>query len=629
MALVKTSVLLFAAPGTGLLHLKHDANWYDYYFFHPQYGQAGYWSTQTDGERILYGQVFDWISYQEPSPNFTNRTSTANLVVKAFEQNHGVNFDSFDVVVVVLGIAKTMPSDGGSTGANSKHRTHQAIVMRVGDPFDFVAHELGHALGLAHSFGSKLIPVVGENPGGYGHPFCIMSARFYGGMAAAYAPPTPRDNAPEYSGLGPSLNGLTARANGWIDAHFMDLGVTAQADFTIRARQRFGRNSVLSPQCLEIVSPDGANYVIDFYVPSDWDLAQPSPALVLTQGRGGVAHSHYPTANSGTYLNHVRLPFTFGASGAALHTGSFSVIVLDYKPLSYEVLVRVRRGSFGLPNVAIESRVDTRASQKVDAGVTTWEQGEALCLTGTWSYEKFSRSQEAVIDATYELGTPGMTAQWSVQGYSLISSAGPITSIVSIVVPVRVANPKLQPVHDNRVILLEYEILPLPNGSRLKLRNRPMDESFKLSIEVRLSNSVGSGLANTWVDFTGQEYVYEPGFYAQRDACFKRFNDIGKRYRPYKVVIFPQLWEQIGPQQEERVIAWLETLADIWERGDVRLYEQGAKALAQELKIPNLGLRVLSAQEAYSPPPIEGEIAPPAPPSLGGDSGESRGLMRD
>jgi hypothetical protein len=181
---------------------------------------------------------------------------------------------------------------------------------------------------------------------------------------------------------------------------------------------------------------------------------------------------------------------------------------------------------------------------------------------------------------------------------------------------VRVANPKFQTTHDSRPITLSYDIEPLPNGSRLKLRNRPQDESFKLRIEATLSNSVGSGSAVTWVDFVGHEYVYEPAFYEHRDACFQTFIDVGKRYRPYKVVPFPQLWEQIDPLRQTRVAAWLDALADQWERGDRQLYEQGAQALAQELGVPDLGLRVLSVEEAYSPPLIEGEIAPPAPPDL-------------
>ena len=416
MALVKTAVLLFAARGTTTLNLEHDRIWYDHYFFHASYGQAGYWMDQTDGERVLHGQVFDWIFYPEPFPDFSKRGETANLAIKAFE-TRGVQFDSFDIVLVVLGIPKTMASDGGATGASSENRTHNAVVIRVGDPFDFVAHELGHALGLWHSFGTNPVPVVGDHPGGYGHPFCIMSARLYGGTPAVYVPPKPMDNAPEYSSLGPSVNGLIARVNGWIDAHVMDLGPTAQADFTIRARQWLGRSQFASPQGLEILSPDGSNYVVDFYVPQDWDRAQPGPALVLTQGRGGRAHTHYPDKNSGTYLTHARLPVIFGAAGASLGAGKFRVHLLDYNATTREVRIRVRRGPGVSPEVVIDSQVGTLGSRVAASGTTTWEQGEALCLSGTWRYENIARSQQAVIDATYELGAPA----WRRNGLSKAS----------------------------------------------------------------------------------------------------------------------------------------------------------------------------------------------------------------
>lgn len=629
MALVNTAVLLFAAPGTGLLHVKHDRLWYDHYFFHTVTGQAGYWATQTDGERILHGHVFDWVSYVEPFPDFSNRTTTANLVIRAFEQNHGVEFDSFEIVVVVLGIVPAMPADGGSTQATSENRSHNAIVMRVGDGFDFVAHELGHALGLGHSFGANPIPIVGDHPGGYGHRFCIMSAQVYGGAPAAYEPPNPRDDAPEYSRLGPSLNGLTARANNWIDVHVMDLAQTAQADFVIRARQWLGRTPFGPPQGLEILSPDGSNYVIDFYLSEGWDRAQPAPAVVVTQGRGGRAHSHYPNANGGTYLTHLYLPVTFGSPGASLRAGAFTVHLLEYNAISRQVRLRVRRGSGVAPAVVINSRVTTLSSQQVGDGLTTWEQGEALCISGTWRYVKLAHSQEAVIEVTYEFGAPGMLAQWSIEGVALPPTAVPLSDDLALSVTVRLADPKFEKIHKSRLISVDYNIEPLLNGSRLKIRNRPANESFRLRIEVTLSNSIGSGSADTWVDFTGHEYVYEPGFHEQRNACLKRFIDVGKRYRPYKVVTFPQLLQKVNPVRQAEVSDWLDALAEYWELGEMHLYEQGAQVLAQQLGVADLELQVLSVEDAYVPPRIDHQIAPPAPPDLAAAvtaSRESRSL---
>ena len=44
------------------------------------------------------------------------------------------------------------------TGANSKRRSHNAVVARVGDSFDFMEHELGMPWGSTHSFGTTLFP---------------------------------------------------------------------------------------------------------------------------------------------------------------------------------------------------------------------------------------------------------------------------------------------------------------------------------------------------------------------------------------------------------------------------------------------------------------------------------------
>lgn len=615
MPLVTTAILLCDMLATDDPPLR-SRHWYQHYFFHPYYGQTGYWITQTDGERVLGGEVFDWLPAAGQLPDLALRQATAEWVIRAFEENRRVNFDAFDVVVVLLRLAPATELNDGATGAKSKRRTHNTVLTRVGRSFDFVAHELGHTLGLSHSFGTKPVPREGDHPGGYGHPFCIMSARAYGEATPAFEPPEPRDGAPEYSGLGPSLNGLTARANGWIDVHVMDLSRTEQADFTIRARQWLGRTPHAPPQGVEILSPDGATFVVDFYVPQAWDRGQPGPALVLTQGRGGRAEMTYPTANSGTYMNHVRLPVPLGTLAGTLRAPGFNVYVLDYNATTREVRVRVRRGGATMPEVVIDSGVATLSSEVKDAGVTTWESHEALCQTGTWSYQLMAHAQEAVVDATYELGAPGMLAQWTVEGIALPPTATPASDTLGASVIVEVANPRLDPAHEERVISLEYDIEPLPKGSRLRLRNRPRDESFKLRVEATISNAVASGSARTWVRFSGREYVYEPAFYRQRDACFQRFFDVGERYVPTRVVPFPQLWDRVDPVRHDRVAQWLTALAYHWERGEMELYEQGARALAGEVGVPDLGLQVMSADASYSPPRVERDIAPPAPRDL-------------
>src|SRR6185503_13865075 len=124
--------------------------------------------------------------------------------------------------------------------------------------------------------------------------------------------------------------------------------------------------------------------------------------------------------------------------------GAFTVHLLEYNAISRQVRVRVRRGTGVAPPVVMNSGVTTLNSQRVGDGVTTWEQGEALCLSGTWSYVKLAHSQEAVIDATYELGAQGMEAQWSIEGIALPRTSVALSGVRTVKVTVRVADPKFK-----------------------------------------------------------------------------------------------------------------------------------------------------------------------------------------
>ena len=235
--------------------------------------------------------------------------------------------------------------------------------------------------------------------------------------------------------------------------------------------------------------------------PQDWDRAQPGPALVLTQGRGGRAHIHYPDKNSGTYLTHARLPVIFGAAGASLGAGKFRVHLLDYNATTREVRIRVRRGPGVSPEVVIDS-------QRGYPGLAGSRQRHHHLGAGRSALPV--RDLAVREDRTLAAGRDrrDLRARCSRHGGAMVgrrrrAAAAPPSGTRTITVTVRVANPKFQTTNESRQITLSYDIEPLPNGSRLKLRNRPEDESFKLRIEVTLSNSVGSGSAITWVDFVG------------------------------------------------------------------------------------------------------------------------------
>ncbi|MFD8754397.1 reprolysin-like metallopeptidase [Kitasatospora sp. NPDC059577] len=243
MPVVRTAVLLTEFPAGQPLDLQGDAPWYVSCLFSPTHGQAAYWPKQTAHDMPFDGEAFDRALFEDPAPDPSDRETTVHRVIRAMEDDRNTDFSPFDVVVVVLGLRDGYPSNGGSTTATSRHRRHHGIVTRSGDRFDFLAHELGHALGLTHSFGDPAFKDPGEDYGGYAHPYCIMSAMAYGGIGGPFIPATPRDGRREHSALGPGLNATTAPGRGWIHADTYNPAAAGPAEFTLRRRHWLGRDT--------------------------------------------------------------------------------------------------------------------------------------------------------------------------------------------------------------------------------------------------------------------------------------------------------------------------------------------------------------------------------------------------
>jgi len=147
MQVVNVTVVLLGYPAGQQLQVP-DRSFYQQLFFNQYDGLAAYWLKQTDNQVLFDGQVIEWAWINDPSPNLAQRRDVINAAISDMESDRGISFASTDVVIVVLGAPANVPSDGGSTIANSLFRTHHGIVARVGDRFDFFAHELGHSLGL-------------------------------------------------------------------------------------------------------------------------------------------------------------------------------------------------------------------------------------------------------------------------------------------------------------------------------------------------------------------------------------------------------------------------------------------------------------------------------------------------
>ncbi|MEU5191617.1 hypothetical protein AB0G83_31405 [Streptomyces klenkii] len=608
MPVVRTAVLLAMFPAGQPINVLGDAPWYVSYLFSPTHGQAAYWLKQTDNDMLLSGEVFDWAVFEDSAPDLSNRTSTIDMVIQAMEDDRNIDFSSFDVVVVVLGLQKGYPADGGSTQASSRHREHHGIVISEGTRFDFLAHELGHALGLSHSFGDPAFKDPSEDYGGYGHPYCIMSAMAYGGIGGPYFPAAPRDGRREYSALGPSLNATTALGRGWIQADSYNLAAASSpAEFTLRSRHWLGRLPRTAPQAVEVLAADGTNYVIEYREDADWDRGQGSPVLIVAQGRGSSGDTHYPGTFATTYLGLRRLPVAFGSWGSVYNGPGFGMEVVGRSPEDHTVTIRLHQGRVSPVSIGFTDRTDTVGEEEVGTGATTWGLGEKLCVEGTWEYRELARQQQAVVEATYPPGGVPVTVTWTLDGVPLAGTSGQY----AFAKEVEVANPRLDPQEDARTVVVSYTIENIAAGSRLRLTNRPEDETYQLDVAATVSTSFGAAGDRTWIEFSGHEYRYPQDLYDRRDACIRNFVDIGHRFAKTKVLLPPDLWQRLGDERARRARQLTDVLGYQYTVGDAVAYRQAADELGALVHDESVALTVVPLDDVAEVSIPCGPIAPP------------------
>ena len=218
--------------------------------------------------------------------------------------NQGILFGPNDRAVAFI---NPPPCDAGAFG-------RQAVLDQAAE-HTYYTHELGHVIGYDHSFGSDL---TGDQNAEYGDPYCIMSARTFGGTLPQASGPPPGATvpaglpAPMWTGSGPlAAAALTAY-------HFPDFNTfpnVVEISSIYHSYPQYTRLVALSeaaPSDLVLARVDTGlqSFFVEYRAGTGWDrgLAQPAnpdPAVVI----------HRRKPSSGTLISYAgRIPLPVGGA---------------------------------------------------------------------------------------------------------------------------------------------------------------------------------------------------------------------------------------------------------------------------------------------------------------------------
>lgn len=586
MATVKTAVILCYRPMVDQTKLR-DPGWYFKYFFTIKNSQASYWMEQTRGNLTISGSIFGWFPYPADPNRKKGQEGYVQLRRDILEVATTIAFPAeeqlkqFDRFVVMLALNPGEEADG-NTGSFFRFETWgSGVVAHVHvdkDPddecaFDYIAHEVGHLLGIADSGGPTGI---------YGHPYCVMSARTYGGMSTTYTPVPLPDGAAQYGQIPPRLNAAACVAKNYMVPIEHDMR-TSTGPMLVRlyARDVWFSRSENKSHALRVTRSDGKTLVFEYRRKSgNYDRGMTADTVILSALEGGLE------GLAGTFVEALTLPnergwgrrFNDGYTGFAAEIVEWSLnsesIVLHLSPNTNTRLSFCR---------LIEREIETVQIREIANGIHDFVAGEVKCIRGPYPWVLQAIWQKQIVYLEYASPIPAKP-QWIIQGTPLNDSSGTVELRSH---PCVVAPPIPNGLRTLRDVVLRYSITENSGQSLLTVENNPDDGVFDYQIACKIDNGLGSFSEARTFSFSGLDVKFGNGFDEARFRClFIPHDDRPTRRSP----ILPSgIWDKINRPDRPIVRKLLGSLA-VASETDVDAFEVIERELASFLRLEHLPL---------------------------------------